>query len=178
MVDIVQATTDAHIEDIITLSGEYVTWMIKMIQSEYTEIDTTPFLQAHSYEDVRKRFPGKYVPPYGRLFVAYHEGECCGCVALAPFTDTICEIQTLFVRPNFRGQGIGKTLVHHVIATAQDIGYHHMRLDTLAFMRDAQELYRSLGFISIEPYLDGAGDMAEHVRYFELDLKQDQQPSS
>lgn len=171
MMDMVQATTDAHIEDIITLSGEYVSWMVTMLQREYTKIDTTPFLQAHSYEDVRKRFPGKYVPPKGRLFVAYDAGELCGCVALAPFTDTICEIQTLFVRPQFRGQGIGKTLVNHVIATARDIGYHHMRLDTLAFMRGAQELYRSLGFVSIEPYLGGAGELQPYIRYFELNLK-------
>ena len=135
-------------------------------------MNTIQFLQAHSYEDCRKRFPGKYIPPYGRLFVAYQAVELCACVALAPFTKTICEIQTLFVRPAFRGQGIGKTLVNHVIVTAQDIGYHHMRLDTLAFMRGAQALYRSLGFVPIEPYLDGAGELQPHIRYFELNLNQ------
>ena len=171
MLSIKQATSEAQIDDIITLSGEYVRWMVQMIEREYTEIDTAPFLQAHAYEDVRQRFPGKYVPPRGGLFVAYHTGELCGCAALAPFSETICEIQTLFVRPACRGQGIGKGLAQHVITTAQGIGYHQMRLDTLAFMTGAQQLYQSLGFKAIDPYLEGAGELQPYIRYFELDLQ-------
>lgn len=170
MIKIVQATTDTHIQDMITLSTEYVTWMVEAIKATYPDIDTEPFLQAHSYENLQSRFPGVYVPPYGRLYLAYNEDHVCGCIALAKWTDTIAEMQTLFVRPDCRGQGVAKKLVNQSIATAKDIGYATIRLDTLAFMISAQTLYQSLGFVPIDPYRGGAGAMTQHIRFFELDL--------
>lgn len=172
MIEIIQATTEGHIADVIALSHEYVTWMLDTLKQTYPDVDTESFLQAHSYENVQARFPGEYVPPDGRLLLALNEGKVCGCIALAKWSDTICEMQTLFVRPAYRGMGIGKELVMVVIGMATKIGYHTMRLDTLAFMTGAQDLYKSLGFYAIEPYRDGGtGAIQQYIRFYELDLQ-------
>lgn len=97
--------------------------------------------------------PGDYAPPQGRLLLARLGQESVGCVALHPLEPGICEMKRLYVRPQFRGHGVGKALLNTVLAEARAIGYRRMRLDSVEpVMQDAVRMYRAYGFREIAPY--------------------------
>ncbi len=98
--------------------------------------------------------PGEYALPRGRLLLAMFEAKVAGCIALKRISDEVCEMKRLYVRSEFRGEGIGKRLTTDVMQQARVIGYTQMRLDTLPSMKEAIALYRSLGFESIAPFRD------------------------
>jgi GNAT superfamily N-acetyltransferase len=119
-----------------------------------------------------QELPGKYAFPAGRLLLAYHNdtgasAHLAGCGALRPLSAEICEMKRLFVRPEFRGHGIGRAITLALISAAREIGYRAMRLDTLPEMREAHKLYEELGFREIAAY---CSNPVEGVRYLELDL--------
>lgn len=96
--------------------------------------------------------PGEYAPPRGRLLLARTGKAAAGCVALHGLDGGTAEMRRLYVRPPFRGRGIGRTLAEAAIAEAARLGYARIRLDTPRSLREASALYRSLGFFEIAAY--------------------------
>ena len=95
---------------------------------------------------------GHYGSPDGCILLAFYDDKRAGCVALRKLEEGICEMKRLYVRPEFRGLGIGTTLSEKIIDEAQLIGYDKMRLETLSSMTEAISIYRNTGFHDIEPY--------------------------
>ena len=109
-------------------------------------------LDFQGFDQELANLPGGYAPPKGYLLLAEYEGQLAGCVALRGLSQNMCEMKRLYVRPEFRGLGIGRALAQFVIEQARTIGYTYMRLDTAPSMQAARALYLSLGFRQISPY--------------------------
>ena len=100
--------------------------------------------------------PGDYRAPHGALFTALVDGQLAGCCALRPLDSAdypnACEMKRLYVRPAFRGLGLGRQLVEITLDCARTAGYSYVFLDTLSDMEAARALYEDLGFEEIPPY--------------------------
>lgn len=119
------------------------------------------------YKEELASLPGRYAPPTGRLFAAYVDGALAGCGALRRFDARTCEMKRLYVRPGYRGLGLGRGLAERLLAEAEAAGYRRMALDTLESLRSAVALYRRLGFVEIPAYYQNPMD---GVRYYEKKL--------
>jgi len=121
-----------------------------------------------NFEQELAGLPGHYAPPSGRLLLAEYDGQLAGCAALRQWQPGVCEMKRLYLRPSFRGKGLGRVIAETIIAEARNAGYQHMRLDTIEpIMKDAVEMYRKLGFKEIAPYR--ANPIAGAI-YMELQL--------
>jgi putative acetyltransferase len=121
-----------------------------------------------SFDQELAALPGDYAFPAGILLLALADDQPAGCVALRKLEAGVCEMKRLYVRPQFRGTGLGLDLVHWAIESAKAMGYARMRLDTVApVMQKAIELYRRLGFVEIDPYRENP---IPGALYMELDL--------
>ena len=140
MFQIIDGSTPDRIAQARLLFEEYAGWI---------EIS----LCFQNFDEELAGLPGDYAPPRGRLLLAEEDEHLAGCIALRPLSDEICEMKRLYVRPEFRGKGLGRQLVNTVLTEAKEIGYRYMRLDTMpGKMAQALEMYRRSGFKEIEPY--------------------------
>lgn len=133
------------------------------------------YLEAHhhpsaSLERDLDTLPDGYSPPEGAILLAECSNRPIGCAFLRRLDETACELRRLYVRPEERGRGIGRALATSAKDRACLLGYRHMRLVTLPFMREAIALYESLGFRKVEAYRATA--VAEAV-FMEARLERD-----
>src|SRR5688500_11983896 len=97
-----QVETAQEIADVQALMREYIEWSATLGKDN---------LKAPTFQDASQEIeglPGIYVPPEGRLLIAYEGDQAAGCIALKRVDAAICELKRLYVRPAFRGKGIGK----------------------------------------------------------------------
>ncbi|HXY43499.1 MAG TPA: GNAT family N-acetyltransferase [Acidimicrobiales bacterium] len=95
----------------------------------------------------------EYGPPGGAALLVELAGVPVGCVGIRALEPpAIAELKRMYLRPEARGRGLGRALAENALETAARLGYERVRLDTVADMVAAVELYRKLGFVEIEPY--------------------------
>jgi ribosomal protein S18 acetylase RimI-like enzyme len=113
--------------------------------------------------------PGKYARPTGVVLIARGGDQAAGAIAYRMVEPGVCEMKRLYVRPAFRGSGLGRELANELIEDARERGYRTMLLDTLASMDAARALYRDLGFVPVPPYYDNP---LPGVMYMALELNE------
>ncbi len=145
---LIQVESDSEVQETRRLFEEYAAWL-------------GVNLCFQNFEKELAELPGDYTPPDGRLLLAVENDQVAGCVALRKIGEGIGEMKRLYVRPEFRGRGLGRKLTETVIQVAREIGYQRLRLDTLPGKMDqAIAMYCSLGFTSIERYYNNPYETA------------------
>jgi len=122
----------------------------ELFEEYWRSFGFTPCFQGFAEEVAG--LPGKYAPPAGRLALALEVDGVAGCVALRRVDERRAEAKRLYVRPAFRGRGIGAALLEYIIEEARAAGYAELVGDTMPVMAEALELYKRRGFEITGPY--------------------------
>jgi ribosomal protein S18 acetylase RimI-like enzyme len=167
MTEFHQAQAPEDLNQVNELFTEYMTWVYLRLNEEHgIDID----VQSKVAQDLTELH--MFAPPSGRLALVMHGSELVGMGCLKSIGDELGEIKRMYVRPQFRGRGIGRELLEHLVQQAKTIGFRHLRLDSTKFMDIALSLYRSFGFEEIEPYPESEipEELHEHWVFMEKDL--------
>jgi DNA-binding MarR family transcriptional regulator/GNAT superfamily N-acetyltransferase len=98
--------------------------------------------------------PDELTPPAGIFVIARLGGRPIGCGALKVKDRKIGEIKRMWVSPDARGLGLGRRLLETLEAHAREFGLRTLRLETNRTLKEAQALYRSCGYLEVEPFND------------------------
>lgn len=116
-------------------------------------------LAFQNIDDELENLAGKYTEPEGELLAAIDAGgNVVGIVAYHRHSKERCEMKRLYVKPDFRGDKLGESLIEKILEQAKKAGYKEMVLDTLAPMKPAIHLYEKFGFLECEPYYNNPMD--------------------
>ena len=163
-----EASSAADYGAVEALMRAFVAWHYERHSDDRHIIDS--YFDPTAFEAEMKELPGDFSLPRGALLVAEENGRIAGCVALRELRIGACEMKRMFVAPEFHGRGVGQALARAVIKRAKDLGYRRMMLDTGPAQREAQALYRKIGFMDVEPYYDLSPELRDWLVFMELDL--------
>ena len=153
-ISIVHAESALDLEQVRALFVEYQQWL---------DVD----LCFQGFDEELQTLPGAYAPPRGRLLLARDGEAVAGTVGMWPLDADLCEMKRLFVRPPWRGRGLGRQLAKAIVGEAKAAGYARMCLDSLERLVAARALYESMGFARVPAYYDNPLDGA---LFMQLDL--------
>jgi len=94
------------------------------------------------------------------FFSAWDGETLAGCGAIKHLDAEHGELKSMRAAPDYRGKGVGKAILLHLLAAARERGYNRVSLETgrPAPFLPAQNLYLLHGFAECEPFGDYVSD--------------------
>lgn len=86
------------------------------------------------------------------FFLIRVEGTPAGCGGVQLFGTDYGEVKRMYVRPQFRGLGLGRRMLEHLADYARGHRVPVLRLETGIRQQDAIRLYEGMGFQRIPPF--------------------------
>jgi len=120
---IVRVATAFDYAQAALLLGEQRAWAEQMLGRELAEVQPSSkreFAHLASY----------YRPPYGKLLLARLHGDPVGVVGVRRLDGRRGEGKRLYVRPEARGHGIARLLVHELLAATGELGLRSLYIET------------------------------------------------
>jgi GNAT superfamily N-acetyltransferase len=152
-VNLVPVETAQQREAARVLLVEYLRWVGDIARKSYgLSFD----IEAMARSDIEDR--AKFYPPTGRFYLVRHDERDVGVGCLKRLVQGVGEIQRMYIQPHVRGIGAGRALVQRLLRDARELGYTRVRLESLRALAPAHTLYRSVGFVEVEPYVDNSMD--------------------
>ena len=96
--------------------------------------------------------PYEVRPPLGAFVVAYLRGEPIGCGGVKHHPGDVTDIKRMWIAESARGLGLGRWLLAHLEGLARERGSREVRLETGDVLTEAIALYRSAGYVEVEPF--------------------------
>ena len=100
--------------------------------------------------------------PHMRFFLARLEGAPVGCGGVALF-DNFAEVKRMYTRPEARGRGVAKALLHRIEQEARAAGLPLLYIETGTLQREAIGLYQRNGFRRCAAFGPYAAMPAENI---------------
>src|ERR1044072_8465630 len=120
-------------------------------------------------DDELAGLPGKYARPTGVVLTARDGEQAAGAIAYRMVEPGVCEMKRLYVRPAWRGSGLGRELANELIEDARAQGYRTILLDTRAARSPPRAFYGVVGLAPVAPYYDNP---RPGVMYMALELSE------
>ena len=86
------------------------------------------------------------------FFVIRQDGQPAGCGGIKLYGTEYGELKRMYVRPRFRGLGLGKRLIDRLAEYACERHVSLLRLETGVYQVEAIGLYERVGFSPIPPF--------------------------
>jgi GNAT superfamily N-acetyltransferase len=98
--------------------------------------------------------PAELRPPGGAYLVGFEGDDPVAGGGLRRLSEGVAEIKRMYVRPDARSRGVARALLVALEEEAGSLGYTAIRLDTGPKQEYGLALYRSAGYVDVEPYND------------------------
>ncbi len=95
------------------------------------------------------------------------DGRIVGSAGLMRLSDQRAELRKMYLAKEYRGRGIGRTLLGRMLAAARRLGYREIVLQTNTVLIEAVQLYRSAGFTPVE--IERMSPRCDHAYLLRLD---------
>ena len=133
------------------LIAEYLHWVGDVARTQHgLSFDVDAMLRA-DFDP-----PSPFAPPHGRLYLVHCGDAAVGVGGLKQLSAETGELQRMYVQPAARGLGAGRALLQRLLDDARAMGLRTLRLESLKALAAAHALYRSAGFVEIDPYADNS----------------------
>ena len=140
----------ANIRPILKKDNEQISALIRNVLLEFGVPKVGTAYEDESLNDLYKY----YQKPRAHYFVIEENGSIIGGGGVSQLENhqgNICELQKMYFHPNARGRGLGKVMLEMCLNLATQFKYKQCYLETMAYMKVAQVIYKSYGF----NYIDG-----------------------
>ena len=98
--------------------------------------------------------PSELRAPGGAYVVGYEGTEAVAGGGVRRLSEGVGEIKRMYVSPSDRSRGLARALLTALEDAARSLGYESVRLDTGPKQVHALALYRSAGYVDVDPYND------------------------
>jgi len=137
---------------------------LTIIEDDLSGAAIAALLQLHLDEMFAFSPPGSvHAMPLERLrqddvtfYSAWDGGTLAGCGALKHLDAAHGELKSMRAAPDYRGRGVGRAILEHLLAEARARGYARVSLETGSHepFAPARRLYQANGFLECPPFAD------------------------
>jgi len=122
---------DVHRSSVVDLSESYFNWMACELLKNYC-IDVYPIIGSTLQDYVQHNVDefASSISTDGVLYLIQVEDKIVGMGALRKLTEGVGEVKRMYIKPEYRGKGLGKKMLELLLGEAKGHGFSTIYLET------------------------------------------------